>query len=101
MTQRKYIIPKGTEGIAYRRTHDPFGRPTIEKKEHVLRRDNKFTEVLLTPARYIEEPHKFPGNTYTVQLALQGYMIFSGEARGGDYRFFLAVPEDKVTIKEE
>lgn len=98
MGDKKFIVPQGTKCIAYRRSHDEIGRPSIEKKEHETRQDNEFDEVLLSPQKYNEEPHKFPGNTYSVQLALRGYMIFSGESRRSNNRFFIAVPEDKVRI---
>lgn len=96
---KTYVIPKGTECIAYRRSHDMYGRPSIEKKTHILQRDNKFDDVLVTPQRYIREPHKFPGNSYTVQLVTKGYSIFVSTSRSKNQKFFLAVPDEYVEIK--
>lgn len=104
MSKKVYVIPKNTECIAYRRQYISY-EPTIESKTHHTKQDNCFSEPLLTPQQYMQNPSKYPGNTYTVQLALQGYMIFTGKAtkpsNSSSQRFFLAVPEDEVHIETD
>lgn len=95
-----YVIPRGTQCIAYRRSSDEFGRPTIEKKYHTVQKDNRFYQPLLTPQQYIKNPYGFPGNTFTVQLVLQGYIVFTDRTKS-DQRFFIAAPESVVEIRGE
>lgn len=101
MKQKQYMIKKGTLCIAYRRITDEYGSPSVESKQYTLNHDTTFDQPVLTPHQYIENPHKYPGNSYSVQLATKGYIIFSTVGRASKNKIYIAVSEDDVEMVEK